>query len=136
MRSSAPLRFQLRQSRCAVLFTLALHLLALFVLTQTTLSLLWLLPGALLLCASLFYTLTRLRHGIDVLVYTHQSYSCYAHERRVCSGVALPETVVTPYFILLRLAGSAPRRTHTLLICRDALAPDDYRRLAVMLRLA
>lgn len=137
MHPGMSVRFQLKRSRCLMFFTLALHAAAWSVLALTMLSWSELLLVSLMICISLVYTLFRfVRPRIDEVAYAQALYSCYAGTQLVCSGAALAGTVVTPLFILLRLNSPGIFRMHTVLICRDALAPDEYRQLAVILRLA
>ncbi len=46
----------------------------------------------------------------------------------------LGSSMANPWFVLLHLRADSSNRLHTVLICRDSLEPDLFRRLRVALR--
>jgi hypothetical protein len=52
------------------------------------------------------------------------------------SGVVLPQTVVTPYFVLLCVKSQQQSATRYQLICSDALRESEFRQLRMTLKLS
>lgn len=119
-----------------------LHGIALAVLCATALTILWFWGLAALLLVSLGIQLARVWHA------PQQSFAIDAGQVLFLDAAGaswqaelLPQTVVTPYLVLLCVRGDVPagyrwRPRHYRLLCRDSLPVDEFRRLCTTLRYA
>lgn len=134
-------RFVIKPSRYFALLLLALHSLTLCSVWLTNLAVLPQLGLSLLVLLSLLYHLNR-----HVLLLGKQSWRAFSLDKlRVAVmtrggeellGSVLNQTVVTPYFVLLRVKLEEHRVPVSQIICCDALQTDAFRELRVRLRFA
>jgi len=133
--------YVIRPSRYLALLLLALHSLALFSVWFTNLPVMLQSGLSLLVLLSLFYYLNQY-----VLLLGKQSWRTFSLDKlRVTvivrggeelAGNVLSQTVVTPYFVLLRISLEGCRVPVSRVICCDALQADAFRDLRVRLRFA
>jgi len=136
-KSEQPQIFKINHSEWMVKCLLALHLLPIPFIFLSSLS----FNNQLLLIVSIF---------ISLLVYLKReicfnsitiSYSTikgweFGQVEDVFSSIqVLPSTVLTPYLLILhfKLQNNSKK---TILICRDALIDDEYRKLLVLLKIS
>jgi|GEM_PF-3011618 len=133
--------YRFKFSLCQLLFISAAHAVALLVVACTKLPTVgqftWSLVVAISWAIGLVFLLGRAgRRKVDALRYTQDKIICYANSVVVFSGVLLPRSVVTPFFILLLIEAESQRGKCYVLICRDQLTATEFRQLSVRLRLA
>lgn len=134
-------RFVIKPSRYLFLLLLALHALALCSVWFTDLTVLLQLGLSLLVLLSLFYHFKR-----HVLLRGKQSWRAFSLDKlhvdvitrggEELAGCILDQTVVTPYFVLLRVRLDGRRFAVSRIIFSDALQTDAFRELRVRLRFA
>lgn len=134
-------RFVIKPSRNLALLLLALHALALVSVWFTNLPVLLQLGLSLLALLSLLYHFSR-----HVLLRGKQSWRAFSLDKLSVAvttlggeellGSVLNQTVVTPYFVLLRVKLEEHRVPVSRIICCDALQADAFRELRVRLRFA
>ncbi len=132
--------YRLRRSRSLVLLLILLCVVVLAVLTQLT------LPTAAFLAAAaaiLYWT----GHCLLFDAYLRMGNSCAAFRLEGgdeivlllrggghLPGRILPDSLVTPYFVILNVILGGQRRVRSVLILADAMEADSFRRLRVALR--
>jgi hypothetical protein len=134
-----PFIVTVKPSRRLARLVIAAHGLAIAAGQANALPILY--KGLLLivLVAHLYYAVKRLNHTLPSLKYADASGWQIAGDSEFESAVILKSTVVTPFAIWLHTSGRAKAglfagNKNTILIARDALEEDDYRRLIVKLK--
>ena len=133
--------YVIKPSRYLALLLLALHSLALYSVWFTNLPVLLQSGLSLLVLLSLLYYLNQY-----VLLLGRQAWRTFslgklrvtviARDGEELAGNVLSQTVVTPYFVLLRISLEGRRVPVSRVICCDALQADAFRDLRVRLRFA
>ena len=132
-------RFQPKSSY-RVLVTLCLtHIVALSVVWLTDIG--W-LAGSLFTLAILLSLLIYLRHPIKLLPsrlvrdfsLAEDNITVFAGDEIAWAGKVLPQTVVTPYFVLLCAKSQQSGAKYHQLICSDALSEGEFRKLRTTLK--
>ena len=135
------IRYHLKSSRCSTPAVYVLHAFVLGVVWLTRLP----FPVALVLSISILVSLYLYlspwanllkRKSWNEFYYAKNRVTFFSGDEIQYDGVVLPQTVVTPYFILLSLKQESSRATCHRLICRDELCADEFRQLCVLLRLS
>ncbi|GFO70964.1 toxin CptA [Bathymodiolus japonicus methanotrophic gill symbiont] len=134
-RSAAPLWVDVKQSRNLLAFIIIVHVLAL--LSS------WLMPVAailkvalcLLSVGSFYFYLQRYQQGFYSfsLRYSEElSWELVVNDHHSCLHV-LRSTVLTSFIIILQV--KIDSRQRSLLVCRDAVSAEEYRKLFVALKI-
>jgi fatty acid desaturase len=129
----------LKPSRRLARLVIAAHGLAIAASLANALPILY--KGVLLtvLVAHLYYAVKRVNHILPSLKYAGASGWQIADDSEFESVTILKSTVVTPFAIWLHTSGRTKAglfsgNKNTILIARDTLEEDDYRRLIVKLK--
>lgn len=135
------IRCRLKSSQSRKLGLLTLHAVALAVVCWTELPAVYALLISLAIFLSLSFhifseTVGYKRRPANEFVYAKDRITFFAGGEIFYDGKVMPNTVVTPYFILLCLHSETEHSTTRKLICRDALTAEEFRQLSVALRLA
>lgn len=136
-----PTRYHPKPSQFLTLFLYMSHIAALCVvwMTSTALSVQWLLSLMVVfsLGAYLAPVMSFLRNpiGHDFSL-EKNAIAVFDGDVTKWNGVVSPQTVVTPYFVLLCAKSQESGATHHWLICSDALRESEFRRLRMMLKLS
>jgi len=134
-----PDRFVIKPSKYLFLSLLALHALALVLLWFTNLAVQLQFGLSLLALLSLLYHLDRLllgRQSWRIFSLNKQRVAVICRGGEELLGSVLGQTVVTPYFVLLRVRLDGRRLAVSQIIFPDALQVDAFRELRVRLRYA
>lgn len=135
------IRCHLKLSHLWVASLLGLHILALFVVWLTKLPQMAaiLLSAAIILSFSYHFGTTskRLRGAKPITFSLEKNQISFFDGNEInWQGVVLPQTLVTPYFVLLRAKSTQRIALHFELIFCDAMSADEFRQLRTILRLA
>jgi len=129
--------YKISQSLWLIKWLAILHGLSFIAVFLTSVALVY---KALLWCTiifSLFFCLDR-ENRFNGLVIRYSSFKGweFADLEDIYSPIeVLPSTVITPYFLIMHF-NQQNRQKQTILICKDALINDDYRKLMVALRIS
>lgn len=118
-----------------------MHLLALFVVWLTNLprAAELLLLAAVIISFAYYFTTTlkRLRDSNHPNFSLEKNQISFFDGNEVkWQGVVSPQTVVTPYFVLLSAKSTRPNKRHVELIFCDAMSADEFRQLRMVLKLS
>jgi hypothetical protein len=135
------IRCHLKSSRCSTRAFYVLHAFVLGVVWLARLPFSVALALSISILVSLYLCLSPRakllkRQSWDEFSYAKKQVTFFRGDEIQYDGVVLPQTVVTPYFILLSLKSESSRATYHRLICRDELRADEFRQLCVLLRLS
>lgn len=134
-----PTRYHPKSSQFLTLFLYVSHIAAMCVVWMTSLawSVQWLLSFMVVfsLGACLAPAMSFLRNPIGH-EFSLEKNDIAAFEGDVIkwNGVVLPQTVVTPCFVVLCVKSQDSGATHHWLICFDALRESEFRQLRMMLK--
>lgn len=135
-----PLPYPLKFSYCWAISLCALHLIAFLVICWThidvALKLLLSFSVVMSLCVSLALKILSFRGTQISFSLTDAGITFFAGQEIKWQGVVLPQTLVTPYFVLLRAQSHLAKTQYIELIFFDAMHSEDFRQLRTQLKLA
>jgi hypothetical protein len=136
-----PTRYHPNPSQFLRLFFYLSHIVALCVvwMTDTALSVQWLLSFIVVFSLGVYLApvLNFLRNPIwHDFSLEKNAIVVFDGDEIKWSGVVLPQTVVTPYFVLLCVKSQQQSATRYQLICSDALRESEFRQLRMTLKLS
>ena len=129
--------FEINQSPLLIKWLVAIHAIAIFAACLNALELAYKIVIISLILFSLFFYLRReLRfHDFSIVHSMANGWEMALSDNHFHTVKILASTVVTPYLIVLHYK-IQNKQKQTILICKDALIADDYRKLMVELKIS
>ncbi len=133
--------YHLKVTNTQPLLIVGLHGLAFLLVLATDYTVPYSLLFSFLILLSLYCHLPHRHHlaahgDFDGFIFEGDRMLFYSGEKCICQGQVLSPTLVTPYFILFNLRIDGVHTGTRVLLGRDDLGAEPYRRLSVSVRLA